>query len=75
MIGYDWDAHAVRMYRAAKKIILQDPNDPLGPGFARQLSSETNQLRPKTLAIGLLTLALSLRRHPEEVEKAREILK
>ena len=75
MSKYDSNDHSRRTYNAAKQYILADPKDPMGKGLAMQLITEAVKLPFKILGIGLLVLHNALKKHPEQVDKVREILK
>jgi len=75
MSNYNNQGHSQRTYHAAKQYILADSKDPMGKGLAIQLITETAKLPFKILGVGLLVLSNALRKHPEQAEKAREILK
>lgn len=75
MSEHDPDDHSRRTYNAAKRYILADHEDPMGPGLAKQLITETIRLPFKLLGIGLLVLSKALQRNSDQVDQAREVLK
>jgi len=75
MSQYDSSDHSRRTYDTAKSFILADPKDPMGKGLAMQLITEAVKLPFKILGIGLLVLSHALKKNPQQVDQAREILK
>jgi len=75
MSNYDSDEHSRRTYKAAKNYILADPKDPMGKGMAKQLVTEAVKLPFKIMGLGLLVLSNALKKTPDQIDKAHDILK